>query len=160
MPTAVPVSIATAVTAALAAAALSQTPATVERSYGDWEFDLALAEASGLRIDVMCNEQKTSLGSRRTFEHGIPVLICVRQKLGRESQNDDDGRIDNSAVDALMYLVEEIAELFAMTRLEDVPSAVWQESKVLQAPVPAHLAVHRQFTGMIQVTFKADKEIA
>ena len=155
---AVSVSIAEAVKAMLASAAISQAIAP-ERSYADWE--LALDGGDALHIDVVAvtTEQKIELSSRGTNRFLVPVDIAVRKRLGPDKQDDDTGRIKVDEVDALCLLVEEIHELFAPHRLTDFDTGIWQENKILVCPLLAHLKTMRQFTGIVRVTFRVDKAV-
>lgn len=161
MPEAVSVSVAKGVLAMLAAATLSKT-ISPERSYADWEMLLELAEEDGLRVDVVAvtTEQKTDLSSRGSSQFLIPIDIAVRRKFGVDRQDDDTGRIEIAEIDALCLLVQEIHELFTPLRLVDFTAGVWQENRILVCPIKEHLRLNRQFTGIVRVTFRVDKDVA
>src|SRR5688572_16970286 len=108
------VSIAESVKTMLAAATLSQ-PFTVERSYADWEFQLE--QAGSLRVDVAphTTKQEVELVARGgKLAYTVPIDVCIRKKFG--VVNDDAGRIPNAEIDPLMYLTQEIHQLFVQIR--------------------------------------------
>jgi hypothetical protein len=158
MPDAISVAVAKEVTAMLAAADLSQD-FEPERSYADWQ--LELKSAGTLRVDVVAvtTKQEVELAARGGAKfYTIPVDIAVRQKFGQAAQDEDTGRIEIATVDELVYLVQEIHELFLPNRLENFQAGVWQETKLIANPLHHHLQKLRQFTGIVRVTFKAEKD--
>lgn len=152
---AIPVSVAEAVVAMLAAASLTPT-FTPERSYADWE--LKLEEAGSLLVDVVAvsTEQKASLETRGSNHHLIPIDIAVRKKFAASDQDEDTGRITIATVDELVLLVQTIFELFMPQRLTDFPAAVWQDTRILVNPDRMQLREWKQFCGIVRVTFRVD----
>lgn len=157
MPNAVSVNVAEAVVAALSAATLSLAP-TIERSYADWE--LELDKETGLRIDVVAEttKQKAEAAARGVTAYTIPVDIAIRQRFGNDKQDDYSGRIPNLSIDPLVFLVEEIHELFTLERTASFTDAAWEGNEILVCPLREHLRV-RQFTAVIRLTFKAFKDL-
>ncbi len=172
MPEAVAVSVAKAVVAQIVAARSTLSKEfTLERSYADWEKpldtmeDLALRESDKLRVDVVghMTEQTAALSSRTSVQIITPIDIAVREKFGPDKQDDDTGRIELARVDELMLLTQELYLMFMPQRLTSFPGAVWDAAnggtKILAAPVKAHLRDLRQFTGLIRVVFRADVNV-
>lgn len=160
MPQAIAVSVADELVAMLvtASATFSGGEILPVRSYADWE--LELPEASDLLIDVapVTTEQKAELASRSKMGFDVPVDIAVRRRFGQENQ-DEFGRVALVEVDALMLLVEEILTAFAMQRMTNFQAASWQETKILVAPIREHLHKHKQFSGIVRLTFRAHKDL-
>lgn len=157
------VSVATAVLAMVSDADLSQK-FTAERSYADWE--LELTDYSRLHVDVVpvMNDQLVDLAARgiaagAKVNYTVPIDIAVRYRFGQDEQDDTTGRIPNAAVDSLVALVVDIAELFTKQRLTDFTAGVHQETRITANPVKQHLHQLRQFTGIVRVTFRVDRTI-
>jgi hypothetical protein len=55
--------------------------------------------------------------------------------------------------------VQEIAEYFVVDRFGDLESIAWQRTQILAAFKPSHLRQHRQFTGIIRLTFSAQNDL-
>ncbi len=134
------VQIADAVVAELNAAAFS-LGFTAERHYLP-KFELS--ELTTLRVSVVPREiASTSLDRNRdSFDYLIDV--AVQKKV--------DPSVEN--LDALMALVEEIADHFRSEPLVGLPQARCTEVK--NAPVYAleHLDEFRQFTSVLTLTFR------
>ena len=164
MPDALAVTVAKAVTTALAGASLSQS-FTPNRSYADWDLagsstGLQLADADVLHVDVVLSqtEQQVNPVNRDELGYIVPVMICVRQRFGTPDENSSTGAVNVSAVDALMYLVQQIHELFF--KKEEIEGQLagydWLKTAFVVAPVREHLREWRQFTGIITITFRMD----
>ena len=147
--------IASGVTAALAGGTFSQ-PFTAERSYADWELPLDDDAADDLRVDVVpVNNPATELESRDQVNYKAAADIVVRKKLNVSEQDPSTGRIELAKIDALVALVLEIHQFFLAARLASYDSASWDKTEVRAAYIPKHLRQHRQFTGIVRVTFDA-----
>ena len=139
----------------------------LERAVAGAQFDGADVAVRGeffdvLRVDVVghMTEQTVELGTRGgKAALVIPVDIAVRQRLGRDKQNDDTGLVELEPIDELMLLVQQLYLMFMPIRLTDFAYAVWDGEnggvKILTAPDRRHLRDLRQFTGLIRVYFKA-----
>ena len=79
--------------------------------------------------------------------------IVVRQKLSVPEQDPSTGRIELAEIDVLVGLVLEIHQFFLAARLASYDMAVWDKTEVRAAYIPKHLRQHRQFTGIVRVTF-------
>jgi hypothetical protein len=124
---------------------------TPERSYAEW--DMQVAESDGLRVDVVLNtvEQKVDAQTRQGLKYEVPVDIAIRQRLGSDKQDLDTGRIAIEHIDNLMKLVEDIHLLYLRSKPDD--GSVWHDTKIFVAPLKHHLREFRQFTAIIRVTF-------
>jgi hypothetical protein len=132
--------IADAVVAQLNATAFSQ-PVTAERHY---QPQFELSEMTELRVSVV-PRSVTSKGldrNRDSFDYKIDV--AVQQKLDPTPGN----------LDALMALVEEIADHFRSEPLAGYPQA--RSTEVENVPVYSleHLDEFRQFTSVITLTYR------
>lgn len=153
------VAVAKAVVLQLQAGSYSQAIAP-ERSYADW--DLALEDSNTLHVDVaaVISEQKVDLDTRGgKLQYTVPVDICVRQRFGNDSQDDDTGRIDLVELDGLMLLTQEIFETFIPQRLTTFDEGVWQETKIIASPVIKNLRELHQFTGIVRVTSRVARQV-
>lgn len=130
------------------------TDFALDRNYADWKNDLL--NADGLRVDVVgaAANYKLDQDDLESLAHIVPVRIAVRQRLGEEDQ-DDSGHVLVAKVDELLLLTQQLFVMFTPARLADEPSAAWQETKILAAPVKDHLETAKQFTSVVQVTFEA-----
>ena len=145
--------VATGVTDALAGGTFS-LPLTAERSYADWELPLDDDAADDLRVDVVpVNNPETELESRGQVNYKVAAEIVVRKKLNVSEQDPTTGRIELAEIDALVALVLEIHQFFLSARLASYDSASWDKTEVRAAYIPKHLRQHRQFTGIVRVTF-------
>lgn len=132
----------------------------LERSYADWE--LPLEAIGALRVDValVTTKQETELNARGgQLAYTVPVDLCVRVKLQSDAATVKSGRIAAAAVDPYMLLVEQLHELFTPERLSDYLDGIWQETKILAAPITKHLREMRQFTAILRITFRAEKDL-
>ncbi len=132
--------IADAVVAQLNAASFSQS-LTAERHYQP-KFDLS--EMTELRVSVVPRSlaSKSLDRNRDTFDYLIDVAV---QKKTDMSQ---------AALDALMALVEEIADHFRTQLLAGYPNARCTEVKNEPVYALEHLDEFRQFTSVITLTFR------
>jgi len=75
------------------------------------------------------------------------VQVVVRKKLNNETRD-----ADQSELDRLGLLVEEIEDHFFLRRLDDI-EAVWMNCETF-GPLNADYRQYRQFTAIIQLTFR------
>ena len=153
MPTARAVAIANAVVAQINAANLG---ITAQRSYADW--DLELADESGPRCDVIANsvEQKDELATRGNVKFTVPIDIAIRQKFDATKIDIPSGRVTLQVVDDLILLTETIAMLFAGKSFFEATGGNWayQEIALLANPIRQHLRQFHQFTSVMRLTFR------
>ncbi len=132
--------IADAVAAQLNATPFSQ-PVTAERHY---QPQFELSEMTALRVSVV-PRSVTSKGldrSRDSFDYKIDV--AVQRKLDPTPGN----------LDALMTLVEEIADHFRSEPLAGYPQARCTEVENVPVYSLEHLDEFRQFTSVITLTYR------
>lgn len=132
--------IADAVVAQLNATAFSR-PVAAERHYLP-RFELA--EMTELRVSVV-PRSVTSKGldrNRDSFDHRVD--IAVQQKIEPTPGN----------LDALMVLVEEIADHFRSEPLAGYPQARCTEVENVPVYAAEHLDEFRQFTSVVTLTFR------
>lgn len=159
MADAVPVAVHKAAHAFLAAATLSQA-IDPQRNYADWK--LELKELNVLRVDVVLvstawQSELTARGAKLAYT--VPIDIAVRYRFGQADKDDDSGELSVTKIDELMGLTAEIHELFTEQRLTNFQAGVWQESRVLVAPLISALRERSQFTGINRITFRAEKSL-
>ena len=133
--------VADAVVAELNATAFSQ-PVEAKRSYLP-QFDLA--EMKDLHVTVVPKGVTILPGSRSQNVYEAAIDVAVQKKLDKA---------DNTEIDVLMGLVDEIADRFRLKRLDSYPGAVW--TKTEQQPIYSqeHLDQMRQFTSVLTFTFR------
>ncbi|MBI3464294.1 MAG: hypothetical protein HY000_14745 [Planctomycetes bacterium] len=159
MPNAVSVDVADAVTSMLAAATLSQK-ITPERSYADWELPLETMDRLYVNVVAHTTKQKLELGTRGgSLTYRIPVDVCIRERLGQDREDGDTGRLENTRIDALMLLTQEVYETFLPKRLTTFEAGAWESTEIVVAPDAKLLRENRQFTSVVRVTFKVDRQL-
>ena len=160
MTTSVVVDIAEKVKDALNGHVFSQT-FTATRGYAEWDKPLEDDDTT-LHVDVVPLQPgpDLELSERGTVDYAVEIDIGVRKRLGVASQNDTTGRIETATLDALLLLVEEIAEFFPADRLTDASTAAWQSTEIKLLWSKKHLRTMRQFFGFLRLTFTATKDLA
>lgn len=156
MAIAILVSTADAVLAVLAEHRFSQE-FEPQRSYANWE--LPLEDSDDLHVDVVpVNSPEFDLETRGSIGYVPQVDIVIRKRLAQDQQ-EPDGSLILPEIDDLVYLVEEIAEHFVADRFSEVESIAWQRTQILAAYKPSHLRQHRQFTGIVRLSFSATSDL-
>jgi hypothetical protein len=104
-----------------------------------------LAEMKDLHVTVVPKGMTMEMARRDAARHDVQLDVAVQKKLDAA---------DNSEIDALMALVEEISDFLRFRRLEGLPGAAWL--KVENAPVYSqeHLSEMRQITSVLTVTYR------
>ena len=133
--------IADAVVTELNGHTFSQTLAAVR--YYRPVFDLG--EMSVLHVSVVPKGVTTTRADRSGCQEDFAIDIAVQQKL-------DSG--DNAELDALMALVQEIADFFRLRRLVEYPDAMWIGTENVPVYAPDHLEEFRQFTSVLTLTYR------
>ncbi len=138
---AVIIDIADAVVAQLNGTPFSQ-PLTAERHY---QPRFELAEMTGLKVSVVPRAVVANGldRNRDSFEYQIDVAVQQRTDMSQAS------------LDALMTLVEEIADHFRTQPLAGYPNARCVEVKHEPVYALEHLDELRQFTSVLTLTFRA-----
>jgi hypothetical protein len=98
------------------------------------------------------------LETRGSIGYAPQVDIVIRKRMAA-GQQEADGTLILPDVDDLVFLVQEIAEYFVVDRFGDLESIAWQRTQILAAFKPSHLRQHRQFTGVIRLTFSAQNDL-
>jgi hypothetical protein len=117
-------------------------PFTAQRFYRP-VFDLA--EMSVLHVSVVPRGMTIERLDRSRNQHDMQIDIAVQKKCQT---------CDNAELDALMALVEEIADFFRLRRLTAYPNAVWVRTENVPVYAPEHLEEYRQFTSVLTLTFR------
>jgi len=133
------ITIAEAVVAALNGHQFSQS-FTAVRAYRP-EFDLR--ELADLRVTVVPKSVEMTTAGRGLAQSDIQLDLAVQRKLSSG---------DNAEIDALMGLVQEIAEFIRCTgRFGD---AMWVKTENSPIYAPEHLGEMRLFTSVLTVTLR------
>lgn len=133
------IQIADAVVAQLNSATFSQ-PITATRHYSP---SFKLPDMKTLHVTVVPRSiSSTSLDRNRDMFH-YEIDVAVQKKT--------DG--DQATLDALMTLVEEIADHFRVETLASFPNARCMDVKNSPVFSPEHLDEFRQFTSVLTLTF-------
>ena len=133
--------VAGAVVAELNAGSFSQ-PFEAKRCYLP-KYDLA--EMKDLHVTVVPKGVTILPGSRSQNQHDVAIDVAVQKKLEKT---------DNTEIDALMGLVDEIAGRFRLKRLDSYPNAVWLKTEQQPIYSQEHLDQMRQFTSVLTFTFR------
>lgn len=104
-----------------------------------------LPEMKDLHVTVVPNGITMAALGRDRAQHDCKVDIAVQKKLGDAP---------DAEADALMALVEEMAEHFNRKRLLDVQEAAWVRTENAPIYSQEHLSELRQFTSVITLTFR------
>src|SRR5688572_12103944 len=83
---------------------------TATRSYSDWSEKLQ--DAGELQVDVVPWLTDPNISGRGEYEYPHTVDILVRKRFAEVDEQEADGRIDNSAIDELVLLTQNIWEFF------------------------------------------------
>lgn len=127
-----------------------------------YDAQLKLEDADTLHVDVVPVRADPERIDRKTIRWTSLVDIGIRYRFGVNYQNPDTGHIDTYHVNRLMYLEQEIVEVFFReSRIERLTDATMSdEPAVRTAWIPKHMAEWSQFTGIIRVTYQTETEIA
>jgi len=104
-----------------------------------------LAEMKDLHVTVVANGISTTTPGRGRAQFDCRVDVAVQKKLKTS---------DNTEIDPLMDLVDEIAEFFRARRLDAVPGAAWVRTENTALYAQEHLSEMRQFTSVLRLTFR------
>ncbi len=96
-----------------------------------------------LKISVVPKGRKIVQGSRVVTTQEIQIDIGIQKKIS-----------DDSELDGLLKLVEDIAGLFKAERLEGYPNAICVKKENDPIYDPEHLRQFHQFTSVLTLTFK------
>ncbi|MFZ2873459.1 MAG: hypothetical protein WAZ94_03140 [Phycisphaerales bacterium] len=105
-----------------------------------------LEDLTDLRVSVVPRTVGIAAASRDSSVFECVVDVGIQKKLPAEGAED--------AIDALLDLVEEIADHLRLKRLPDAPEAAW--ASISHEPVVSSesLEQHRVFTSVLSVTYR------
>lgn len=130
-----------ALVAEINAATLPQ-PANAQRHYRP-QFDLA--ELKTLRVSVVPKSIAITGAGRNSNQHDVSVDVAVQKKLATEAL---------AEIDALMELVQAIADALRLRRLAAMPEALWLRTENAPVYAPEHLEQQRVFTSVLTLTYR------
>jgi len=96
-----------------------------------------------LKVSVVPKGRKITQGTRIHSIDEIQIDIGVQKKIS-----------DDSELDGLLKLVEDICALFKAERLEGYPNTICIKKENEPIYDPGHLRQFRQFTSVVTLTFK------
>ena len=104
-----------------------------------------LQEMHSLHVSVVPKSLAITTASRDSGYFDCAIDIGVQKKVDTEQSGD---------IDALVNLVEQIADHLRMKRLDGLPEAAWLS--IANEPVfaPDHMDQIRQFTSVLTVTYR------
>lgn len=119
------------------------TPFTAQRLHQP-SFDLA--ELATLRVSVVPKSESIATASRGHSFFDCAIDVGVQKKVA-----------DDAEVDALLDLVEEIADHLRLKRLEEHPSAAWLSIEHDPVVAAEHLDQNQQLTSVLTVTYRVKR---
>lgn len=133
--------IADAVVASLSSGSFSQ-PFTAQRRY---QPSFELPEMQTLQVSVVPKSVSITKATRDSGYFDFAIDIGVQKKVNTEAL---------AEIDALMTLMDEIADRLRLTRLDGAPQAAWLSIQHEPIFAPEHLDQLRQFTSVLTVTYR------
>ena len=117
-------------------------PFEAERHYKP-VFDLQ--DMATLHVTVVPSAMSIQATTRSSFQHDVQLDVAIQKKFA-------DG--DNAELDALMDLVEQIADFLKQRQLAGFAGAIWLKAE--NAPIYAaeHIDQFRQFTSILTLTYR------
>lgn len=101
-----------------------------------------LSDMSALHVTVVPRAIENEIVSRAQDSHEVQIDVAVQKKLPG---------VDNTDVDPLMTLVQEIADHLERKMMD---SAYWRNTKNEPIYSPKHLREMRQFTSVLTLTYR------
>lgn len=133
------------------------------RNWDDLTGDL---EDSDLHVDVVgVNHQVYELIERGsgdgdgTVSYQSQIAVGIRKKFAQSSQS-SAGNVAVAEVDALVELLESIAEFLTEKNIGTTDQFEWEETKFLSSIVHKWLRNANQYTGIVLVTYTHAKSLA
>lgn len=133
------VAIADAVAASLNAGSFGQ-PFTAERLY---QPAFELSELADLKVSVVPKGVTIATASRDGSYFDASIDIGIQKKIA-----------DDTEIDGLVDLAEQIADHLRLKRLADVPEAVWLSIEHQPVVASEHLEQQRALTSVLTVTYR------
>ena len=104
-----------------------------------------LEDMKTLQVTVVPKAVTTVPGGRAHNQHDYVIDVAVQQKLRTT---------DDSEIDGLLTLVDEIADQLRFKRLTSYPNAIWLKTENEPVYAQEHLDELRQFTSILSFTFR------
>ena len=104
-----------------------------------------LGEMQDLHVSVVPKGLAVSKAARAATQNDYQVDVAVQKKLAGAGLDE---------VDALMGLVEQIADFFRLRRLKECADAVWVGTENEPVFSQEHMDQLRQFTSVLTLTFR------
>jgi hypothetical protein len=105
-----------------------------------------LPDLQTLRVSVVPKSLEIRNASRQHSFFDCTIDVGLQQKV------DDDTRVDD-----LLVLAEEIADHLRLQRLADYPQAAWLSIEHDPVVASEHLDQHRQLTSVLSVTYRVKR---
>jgi len=118
-------------------------PFTAERLHQP-SFDLA--ELAELHVSVVPKSQTITNATRQHSFFDCAVDVGVQKKV-----------FDDAEVDALLDLIQEIADHLRLKRLDGYPTAAWLSIEHEPVVASEHLDQNRQLTSVLTVTYRVKR---
>lgn len=135
------IDIADAVVGAIQAGSYGE-PVAVERKYRP---TFELADLTQVQVSVVPRAVSITTATRDSSYFDCAIDVGVQKKVNADSADD---------IDALMTLVEQVADQLRMKRLDDAPEAAWVSIENEPAFASEHLDQQRVFTSVLTVTYR------
>lgn len=104
-----------------------------------------LEDLNTLHVSVVPKGMEITSVGRNANQHDVSIDIAVQQVVDPS---------DHAQLDALMDLVEEIADFFRLRRLSAMPAAIWIGTQNAPVYAPEHLEQMRVFTSVLMLTYR------
>jgi hypothetical protein len=115
---------------------------TAARAYRP-QFDLP--DLKTLKVTVVPKGIEIINVTRHANQNDVSVDIAVQKKVNPT---------DTTDMDALMTLVEQIADFFRLRRMTAFPTALWTKTDNVPVYSPEHLEQKQVFTSVLTLTFR------
>lgn len=135
---------------------------TPERSYADWDMDIADEDAKQILVDVVpvSRERVVDIDNRRdAVEQVIQIDVGVRKKF--TAAECEAGRVNRDDMDALVELVQQIGNRTVLERLATFTDAVFdpENPPVVLDYSRFHLREMDMFFGFVRLTYRVSQTL-
>tara|TARA_Y100000310_G_C20640368_1_gene793560 strand:- start:1194 stop:1688 length:495 start_codon:yes stop_codon:yes gene_type:complete len=137
---------------------------TSTREYPVWDQDFKDLDTMVVNVVFVVHQTEIELATRGGSLKYEPFIdICVRKRFTPDDDRDPDtGKLLNTSVDPLCFLLEEMHEYFISERktiaLEDETTAKWEDSDV-KSWVNLKLLRKGLFEGVVRIKFRYGKTV-
>ena len=104
-----------------------------------------LADMGVLHVTVVPKGLELTTAGRGIAQDDVQIDVAVQKKLATT---------DMAEIDALMALVEQIADFLRQRRLAGAPGAAWVRTENVPVYSAEHLGELRQFTSVLTLTYR------